>query len=96
MKLGRALRKRYGHLHKGEKKFCPTGSQMQTLLFPRTAFTTAQAKAWAKKEGFKSGDVDIKDNYVHLRQADPSLFSRMRNIPLGERGIEGVVGWIKC
>jgi hypothetical protein len=96
MRRGRALHRRYGHLHKGEKKFCPSGSTMQTLLFPRPTFSVAEAKAWAKKSGFKSSDVDIKDNFIHLRQADPSLFSRMRNIPLGERGIEGVVGWRKC
>jgi hypothetical protein len=96
MKLGSALRKRYGHLHAGEKKFCPAGSQMQTILFPTAAFTVADAKKWAKKEHFKTSDVDVKENFIHLRQMDPSLFKRLRNIPLGEKGIEGVVGWRKC
>ena len=93
----RALRGRYGfgHAHALEAK-CPHGSEIQSLLFDRRFFDLTRARAWAKGHDRKYGDVDMKDAYIHLRQEPPSLFSRMRTIPLGRRGVKAVIGWQKC
>lgn len=90
-----ALRRRYGRAHRGQK-LCPSGSRVQVLLFPRHRFTVATAKAWAKKHDWKSGDVDVTDAYIHLRQEDPSHFRRIRTVFLGGRGVEARVGWPVC
>jgi hypothetical protein len=74
---------------------CPAGSEVQTLLFPRPKFSVAEAKDWARRHGMKFGDVDVKDKYIHLRQADPSGFRRLRNVKFGDR-LRAVVGWVKC
>lgn len=87
----RALRRRYGR----STAACPAGSEVATLLFPRPAFSVAKAKEWAGREGFKFGDVDVKDRYIHLRQQDPSRFRRLRNIKFGDK-LRAVVGWKKC
>lgn len=78
------------------KRFCPTGSVVQTLLFPKDKFTVTSAKAWARKHGKKSGKVDVTEKYIRLRQLSPGGFARMRNIPLGSSGVRAVVGWRTC
>lgn len=93
--MGHALRRRYGRASLIEK-VCPVGSRLGTVLFPRPAFSVTKAKAWAKRYGLKYGDVDVKDNFIHLRQEEPSTFRRMRTIHLGKHGVEGVVGWTEC
>lgn len=47
-------------------------ARIQSLLFDREHFTPGQAKAWAKKHGFKHGDVDTSTPKIRLRQFDPS------------------------
>lgn len=91
MRYGCALRRRYGRAHA-----CPTGSRVQTLLFPRYRFDVAGAKAWAAKHKWASDDVDVKEEYIHLRQEDPSHFERIRTVPFGGSGVEARVGWRKC
>jgi hypothetical protein len=91
-----ALRRRYGRTHRGEAEFCPTGSHVQALLFLKDRFTLAQAKAWARRHDLKASDVDVTDEYIHLRQDDPSKFQRIRTIPLGGRGVQARVGWPTC
>ena len=66
--------------------------KVQSLLFPRDKFTTAQAKAWAKKHGYKHGKVDVTAHYIRMRQRDPSDFKTERTIPLGDSGVKAVVG----
>jgi hypothetical protein len=66
--------------------------QVQSLLFPREDFTTSQARAWARKHGYRAGKVDVTDQYVRLRQASPETFRLMRTVPFGESGIKAVVG----
>jgi hypothetical protein len=73
----------------------PTGKHsmhVQSLLFPRGAFTTAQAKAWAKSHGYRSSKADVTDRYVRLRQEPPEKFRVMRTVPFGDSGIRAVVG----
>ena len=91
MKYGCALRRRYGRAHA-----CPAGSRPQTLLFPTYKFTVAEARAWARRHGWKSDDVDVKEEYIHLRQEDPSHFRRIRTVHFGGSGVEARVGWKKC
>jgi len=63
----------------------------QSLLFDRAAgWTVEKAKAWAKSHGFKSGKVDVTDQYVRLRQFDPKGFAVKRTVPFG-KGIRAVV-----
>ncbi len=72
------------------------GSRVQALLFPRDRFDVAQAKAWAARHDRASDDVDVKDDFIHLRQEDPSGFRRIRTVHLGGRGVLGRVGWRAC
>ena len=74
---------------------CPTGSQVQTLLFPRDSYSPNAAKTWAKRHGFKYGKVDVTDRYVRLRQLPPEGFARMRTVTIG-KGVKAVVGWRRC
>lgn len=93
IRRGSALRRRYGHAHRGER-LCPRGSRVQTLLFPRERFNLPEARAWASRHDWKYGDVDLKEDFIHLRQEDPSLFKRIRTVYLGSRGVQARVGWI--
>ena len=67
-------------------------THVQSLLFPRSRFTTAEAKSWARSHGYRAGKVDTTARYVRLRQSDPSKFARMRTIKFGSSGIKAVVG----
>lgn len=91
MKHRSALRRRYG-----QAKLCPAGSRVQTLLFPRDRFTVAEARAWAHKHSWRSDDVDLKPDFIHLRQENPGHFRRIRTVYLGGRGVQARVGWPIC
>jgi hypothetical protein len=67
-------------------------SEVQTLLFPRSKYTTAQAKAWAKRHGYKFAKVDIRPETIRIRQHVPSRYKRLRTIELG-RDVSAVVGF---
>jgi hypothetical protein len=66
---------------------------VQSLLFDRRFFDVSRAREWAKRHDRLYGDVDVKDNFIHLRQEDPSRFKRYATIPFGRRGIVARVGW---
>lgn len=70
------------------------GSEVQSILFARPAWTTARARAWAKKEGHHYGDVDVTDDYVRLRQFDPTTGRAKRTITFG-KGIKAVIEQVK-
>jgi hypothetical protein len=65
----------------------------QSLLFAKSEFTVARAKAWAKKHGKKYGDVDVGPETIHLRQEDPRDFDAdsFRTITL-RPGVQARVG----
>ena len=64
---------------------------VQSLLFRRDeGWTARNAKRWAQSHGYRSGDVDVTDQYIHLRQFDPGSSTVKRTITLG-RGIRAVV-----
>ena len=88
---GRSLRKRYGRA-----KFCPSSSRVQVLLFPRERFSVSEAKAWASRHDWKVGDVDVTNDFIHLRQEDPSHFRRIRTTYIGGRGVQARVGFPVC
>lgn len=69
------------------------GSKVQTLIFDKTKFTPASAKAWAEKHGFKGTKTDITSGSIRIRQLDPSLFRKetFGTIPFRE-GVQAVIG----
>lgn len=69
--LGAATKIQKG-LYEGLTRENPRGSRVQSLVFVRTKFTVAQAKAWAKKHGFRYGKVDTTERVHRLRQFDPA------------------------
>ena len=67
--------------------------EIQSLLFHRSdGWTESKAKEWARSHGYKFGDADIEvtDQYIHIRQFSPKGFKVKRTITLG-RGIRAVV-----
>lgn len=74
--------------------FCGRDTQVQTLLFDRRVFNTAQeAQRWARGHGYKSTKVDVNINTYRLRQKLPSSFTRgsFRTIELTS-GVKAVIG----
>ena len=78
-----------GTSHRGTR--WPKASEIQTLLFAKPSFTPHQARSWARRNGFGSRKVDVTDEHVRIRQADPSQFSDFRTITLTD-GVQAVVG----
>lgn len=78
----------------------PKTTEVQTLLFTRPIWNARTAKAWAKKHGFRYGDVDETEAYIRLRQEPPEMFQAgtFRTIPLSAKhAIQAVIArpWIK-
>lgn len=71
---------------------------VQTLLFPKDAFTVATARAWAKQHNFQAPKVDsgsARATRLRVRQREPSAFQKgsFRTILLDHaRGVEAVIG----
>lgn len=68
-------------------------TKVQTILFDRTMFTPAKAKAWLKAHDYKASKVDETPNQLRFRQFEPSSFElkKFRTITL-TNGIQAVVG----
>ena len=69
-------------------------SEVQSVLIPADAFSPAQAKAWAKRHGYKVGGYDAPDGrgaYHRFRQFDPDRRHSYRTIPFGDSGVMAVV-----
>jgi hypothetical protein len=70
-------------------------STVQSLLFCRAnGWTITFAKAWAKRRGYRTRDVDDKGMWIHLRQFPPGRFKRIRTVHFGD-GIEARIGFTK-
>lgn len=69
----------------------PIASEVQSLLFASRKFTPHQARAWARRHDFGSRKIDVTDEHVRIRQADPSQFSDFRTITLTD-GVQAIVG----
>jgi hypothetical protein len=87
---GHALRRRYS------RSSCPVGSEVQSLLFPRSKFTVSQASEWAGEHGFKVPTADVTGQTIRLRQLSPDDFKRLRTQAFGHTGIKAVIGWKTC
>jgi ADP-ribose pyrophosphatase YjhB (NUDIX family) len=72
---------------------CPTGTQIQSVIFSKENFTEKQAKGWADHNDFKYGKVDETEHKFRLRQKDPSNFKKgsFRTIELTD-GVKAVIG----
>lgn len=65
----------------------------QTLIFDKSKFTEAQARAWADAHGFKSSKTDVTPDSIRIRQAEPGAFraGSFRTIEL-KPGVKAVIG----
>lgn len=67
-------------------------SEIQSLLFHRDYFRPAQARRWALSHGFTANQVHPTENYLRVRQFDPSLAHRYRTIAM-KPGLQAVVAF---
>jgi hypothetical protein len=65
-------------------------STIQSLLFDASEWSTARAKTWARRHGYRHGDARLEGRFVHIRQHDPGRGRAHRTITLG-KGIEAVI-----
>lgn len=71
----------------------PKGTQVQTLLFARADFGTADAAEWARDHGFEVPKVHPTKQYIRIRQRAPREFRKgtFRTIEL-VAGVKAIVG----
>ena len=65
--------------------------KVQSLLFPKSEFTVAQSRAWARAHQFKAAKVEGHGEYHRIRQFSPARSTVLRTIPFGDSGIKAVV-----
>ena len=65
--------------------------KVQSLLFPLDEFTSTQARAWARRHGYRDSPVDVTSAYTRIRQRPPGKFSTFRTVPLGDSGVKAVM-----
>lgn len=88
MKEAKEYAKKYAQ-DKIVSKVNPT--QIQSLLFDKSKWTKLKAKEWAKRHGFKYGNVDVTDRYFRLRQFDPQG-EKYRTITFSDdKGIKAII-----
>ena len=80
------------------KRF-PRSTEVQSLLFDKSAFNVTRAKEWAKAHGYRTSGTDIggdRATKIRLRQADPKDFTQttFRTIEFGH-GIEAIIAMPK-
>src|ERR1700685_1697682 len=68
----------------------PNPMRVQSLLFSRSSWSPAKAKAWARSHGYRSAKVDVTANNIRLRQKSPSGYRTLRTVTFG-KGIRAVV-----
>lgn len=70
----------------------PDAMRVQSLLFRRSdGWTPMRAKKWARDHGYRSGDVDVTEKFIHLRQESPAGMHVVRTKDFGG-GISARVG----
>ena len=68
--------------------------ETQAIRFDRDQWTTRDARRWMTTHGVTPmKKVDKSAHQLRYRIQDPSQFSRMRTVTLGE-GVSLIVGWI--
>ena len=75
---------------------CPRGTRLQALMFPRTHYTPARARAWASKHDFTVRKLEEGPNWIRIQLSPSKLFQKgsFRNIIISER--HNVRGLICC
>ncbi len=75
-----------------KKPRCPIGTEVQTLIFPRSSFSERQARDWARRHGYTASKVDETPATYRLRQRDPNRFEErsFSTIMFGE--VSAVIG----
>ncbi len=63
---------------------------VQSILFDKSKFTATTARAWLKRNGFKSGKIDETPNELRFRQRVPGAFTTFRRKKL-TAGVSAVV-----
>lgn len=72
----------------------PKSTHVASLLFDKSVFTEAQAKAWAHAHGFKYGTVELGGpaaRYVHLPQREGGRVKRVISLGGTRSGIRAIV-----
>ena len=75
----------------GEAAEKKSSLKVQSLLFPKSEFTVAQSRAWARAHQFKAAKVEGHGEYHRIRQFSPARSTVLRTIPFGDSGIKAVV-----
>jgi hypothetical protein len=57
---------------------------LQSLAFPRSTFTSAEACRWAARHGYRCKGVETTAGHYRVRQLPPRAFRRLRTIALGD------------
>ncbi len=70
--------------------------EIQSLVFDDSRFTLAEARAWAKKNGFKFSKPDIETNTIRFRQRDPEHFVKASFRMMGRPFPSGVQAVVAC
>jgi hypothetical protein len=65
-------------------------TRVQSLIFDKGAWSTREARAWARAHGFVAPFVDDKPNTLRIRQVDPTGACAYRTVTFG-KGIKAVV-----
>lgn len=55
--------------------------RVQSVAFPKSAWTAGQAREWLKGHGFRFGSVDDTGNFVRFRQHDPEGYASFGSLP---------------
>lgn len=73
-------------------KRCPVGTEVQSLVFPKSIFSERQAKDWARRHGYRVSKWDETTESYRIRQKDPKRFrpGSFRTIHLGD--VAAVIG----
>lgn len=74
----------------------PAHSLVQSVIFPKSKFTQAQAESWLKNHEFKTHfrkkGVEITSDFYRYRQKDPHQFRRFRTLTLNN-SVELIIGF---
>ncbi len=71
--------------------------KVQSVIFDKSQWTVAQAKAWLKRHKFKNNNVDMKPLHIRFRQVSPTTlknkgFKKYRTLELGQ-GIALIIAY---
>lgn len=79
-------------------KRCPTGTEVQSVIFNRDTWTARNARSWLAKNKLKTPKTDTKKNTLRYRQHSKAKYKKgsFRNIPFGDAKVTGIQAVIGC